>query len=33
MNTKPDNLMMGFLDKHLNKFGDKIRGKIEDAIF
>jgi len=33
MNTKPDNLMMGFLDKHINKFGNKIRGKIEDAIF
>lgn len=32
-NSKPDNLLMGFMDKHINKFGDKLRGKIEDAIF
>lgn len=33
MNSKPDNLITGFMDKHINKFGDKLRGKIEDAIY
>ena len=32
-NSKPSNLFMGFLDKHLSKFSNKIKGKIEDKIF
>ena len=32
-NSKPSNLFMGFMDKHLSKFGNKIKGKIEDAVF
>ncbi len=30
---KPSNLFMGFMDKHMNKFTNKVKGKIEDAIF
>lgn len=32
-NSKPSNLFMGFMDKHLSKFSNKIKGKIEDKIF
>lgn len=32
-NSKPSNLFMGFMDKHLSKFSNKIKGKIEDRIF
>ena len=32
-NSKPSNLFVGFMDKHLSKFSNKVKGKIEDAIF
>jgi hypothetical protein len=32
-NSKPSNLFVGFMDKHLNKFTNKVKGKIENAIF
>ena len=32
-NSKPSNLITGYLDKYFSKLGNKVRGKIEDAIF
>ena len=32
-NSKPSNLVTGYLDKYFSKLGNKVRGKIEDAIF
>ena len=32
-NSKPSNLIIGFMDKHLNKLENKVRSKIEDAVF
>ena len=32
-NQKPSNLFIGFMDKHLSKFSNKVKGKIEDAVF
>ena len=32
-NSKPSNLFIGFMDKHLSKFSNKVKGKIENAIF
>ena len=32
-NSKPSNLFMGFIDKHLNKLENKVRGKIEEELF
>ena len=29
-NSKPSNLFVGFMDKHLSKFSNKVKGKIED---
>ena len=31
--SKPSNLIIGFMDKHLNKLENKVRSKIEDAVF
>jgi hypothetical protein len=32
-NSKPSNLITGYMDKYFSKLGNKVRGKIEDAIF
>ena len=32
-NSKPSNLLIGFMDKYLSKVSNRIKGKIEDAVF
>ena len=32
-NSKPSNLIIGFMDKHLSKLENKVKSKIEDAVF
>ena len=33
MNSKPSNLIIGFMDKHLSKLENKVKRKIEDEVF
>ena len=32
-NSKPSNLFIGFMDKHLGKLENKVRSKIEEEVF